>query len=1073
MKKKAYYKNQIRIISKTRARFLSIFCIVFLGAAFFAGLRHSPVVMKESMHQYLQTYQWNDLNYIGTLGFDQSLIDQVSKIDEIAYIDYGFRFDGLMSYTNKDNVGVTVYTDDDFAEGTNIPELISGRYPKNDTECLIDKEYFESNGLKLNQKLTIRNDNGSKSFKIVGTVNDSRYICDFERGTNTLGDGNNYGYVLILTEGNENLAVPQELFDLHDQKTIYNDLRIHLKNPDDLYEFDDDYDDYVDPVNQKIKAIFKDYYQNLYDDKISEINSQITDGQKEYDEGLQSYNDGVIAYEDGLAQYNSGMQQYNDGYKQYQKALVAYQQGYAQYESGLQQYQQGYSQYQSGLQAYDQAWQQFEIKLTQFNESKNQILMAIENGGGYDNLCQQKAAMEALGQTESEEYLQLVTLISSYEALPENEQTINEAQTILESQKATLDATQQQLATTKKTLDQTASELHEAKIQLDQSKNQLDASKAELDAAKRQLDETAVTLSDAKNQLDDAQNELTDAKVQVGDMIKGEAKTLTKNESAAILSFAANCDSINALSIMFPTLFFLVAALVSMTTMTRMVEELRTQNGTFRALGYDKKDVIMQYLIYAFLATFFASGLGIVFGTYFFTSIIYYLYRTMMFNVGAPTRIVFEMGTCILTFVISVAIIMAVTFTVTYKELKEVPAQILRPKAPKLGKRILLEKVTWLWQRLSFNQKVTMRNIFRYKKRFFMSIIGIAGCTALIVVGFGIKGSVSPLASIQYGTMWTYDGIVYYPENLDEPTALQAREDFSNLDDIASSMGIYSKMITVENQAVNIEVPADKKEFSQYIHMEDYETGKELTLDDNGVYINAKLSELLDVQVGDKIEIELDERQYQVKVAGIYKLHFKHYIYMSNEFYEKLTGNKIKYNSEYFVMNKNGKEKHVTDFVNDHDHISSVNFESGIAEAFVSQMESLNSVVIILIVCAGALAFIVLYNLTNINIQERKSEIATIKVLGFYPKEVYDYVFRENIILAVIGSLCGLVLGKFVHAYLIMTVEIDMAMFIRSVEFSSYLYAVALTMVFTFMINLFMRKVLRNIDMVESLKSIE
>ena len=1073
MKKKAYYKNQIRTISKTRARFLSIFCIVFLGAAFFAGLRHSPVVMKESMHQYLQTYQWNDLNYIGTLGFDQSLIDEVSKIEDIEAIDYGFRFDGLMSYTNKDNVGITVYTDDDFASGTDIPEIVSGKYPQKDNECLLDKEYFESNDLKLGQQITISNDNGEKSFKITGTVNDSRYICDFERGTNTLGDGNNYGYVLILTQGNEHLALPQELFDLHDQETIYNDLRIHLKNPDDLYEFDDDYDDYVEPVNKKIKKIFKNYYQQLYDDKLSEINDQIADGQKEYDEGLQSYNDGIKAYEDGMAQYNSGLQQYNDGYGQYQKALLEYQQGYAQYQSGLQQYNQGYSQYQNGLQAFETAWQQFQTKLTQFNESKNQILTAIENGGGYDYLCACKAQLEALGQTESEEYVQLVALISGYDALAENEQLMQEAQTVLMSQKATLDATQTQLAASKTTLDQTGSQLSDAKRQLDQSKKQLDATKSQLDDAKRQLDDSAITLNDAKTQLDDAQIELADAKDQVEDMVKGETRTLTKNESAAILSFAGNCDSINALSILFPTLFFLVAALVSMTTMTRMVEELRTQNGTFRALGYNKKDVIMQYLIYAFLATFFASGIGIVFGTYFFTSIIYYLYRTMMFNVGAPTKIVFETGTCILTFVISVAIIMAVTFMVSYKELKEVPAQILRPKAPKLGKRILLEKITWLWKRLSFNQKVTMRNIFRYKKRFFMSIIGIAGCTALIVVGFGIKGSVSPLADIQYGTMWTYDGIVYYPENLDEQTAQQARKDFRDLDDIASAMGIYSKMITVENQAVNIEVPADQKEFSKYIHMEDYDTGKELTLDDSGVYINAKLSELLDVQVGDQIEIELDEQRHQVKIAGIYKLYFKHYLYMSNEFYEKLTGQKLQFNSEYFVMNKNGKEKQVTDFVNKHDHISSVNFESGIAEAFVSQMESLNSVVIILIVCAGSLAFIVLYNLTNINIQERKSEIATIKVLGFYPKEVYDYVFRENIILAVIGSLCGLVLGKFVHAYLIMTVEIDMAMFIRSVAYTSYIYAVALTLLFTFLINLFMRKVLRNIDMVESLKSIE
>lgn len=1077
MKKKAYYKNQIRTISKTRARFLSIFCIVFLGAAFFAGLRHSPTIMKASMHHYLQTYQWNDLNYIGTLGFDQELIDQVEAVDGVEVVDYGFRFDGLMSFKNKSNIGVTVYTDDQFEKGVDIPELVSGKWPKNDTECLIDEKYFSDNEMKLNQEIEISNDYGTKTYKIVGTVNDSRYICDVERGTNSLGDGNNGAFLLILTKGNENMAVPEDLFELHDHKTIYNDLRIHLENPNDLYEFDDDYDDYVEPINEEIKKIFKSYYTSLYNEKKEDATKQIEDGQKEYDDGLKEYNDGVKAYQDGVNEYNNGLQQYNDGYAQYQNGLKEYNTGYAKYKDGLNQYNQGYTQYEDGLKQYEEGLKTYEQNLAQFNEGKNMIMAGLEEVGGYEQACQYKAYLEESGLAESEQYQeqynQLCTLISGYDSLGENESALNEAKKSLDDNKAILDDTYQQLVSSKATLDATKAQLNSAKRQLDDTKVILNNSKVELDQAKTQLDDTLVTLNEAKAELDDAQIKLNDARAELDELVKGEAKALTKNESAAILSFAANCESINALSIMFPTIFFLVAALVSMTTMTRMVEELRTQNGTFRALGYKKRDVILQYLIYAFLATFFACGIGIVFGTYFFAHIIYYLYRIMMFDVGAPTRFVFEFSTCLQTFVISVAIILFVTFMVSYKELKDVPAQILRPKAPKIGKRILLERMTFIWRRLSFNQKVTMRNIFRYKKRFFMSVIGIAGCTALIVVGFGIKGSVSPLAGIQYGTMWTYDGIVNYPDDLDEQEAVQAREDFKNDKAIASSMGIYTKMITIDNQSVNIEVPSDKDEFDKYVHMEDYTTGKELKLSDDGVYINAKLSELLDVTTGDTIQFELEDKDYTVKVAGVYKLHFRHYMYMSYEYYQQLTNQKIDFHSEYFTLNDGATEDDVIDYCDQHDNISSVNFESGIAESFVSQIESLNSVVIILIVCAGALAFIVLYNLTNINIQERKSEIATIKVLGFYPKEVYDYVFRENIILAVIGSLFGLVLGKYVHSYIIMTVEIDMAMFIRNVQYTSYLYAIVLTMLFTFLINLFMRRVLRNIDMVESLKSIE
>ena len=264
MKRNAYVKNQVRIIKKTKARFLSIFCIVFLGASFFAGLRQSPLIMKESMHDYLQTYKWNDLDYIATYGFDKSVVKKVEKVEGVEAVDYGFRFDALMSYDEKANIGMTVYSDDDFTKGVDLPELLKGRYPQKDNECLMDYQYIKKSSLKLNDEVTLENDYDKKEYKIVGIVNDSRYMSNLERGTNSLGDGNNSGFILVLNQGNEHMAVPDELFDLHDQKTFYNDLRIHLKNENHLYEFDDDYDEYVKPINQKIKAILKDYNLDFY-----------------------------------------------------------------------------------------------------------------------------------------------------------------------------------------------------------------------------------------------------------------------------------------------------------------------------------------------------------------------------------------------------------------------------------------------------------------------------------------------------------------------------------------------------------------------------------------------------------------------------------------------------------------------------------------------------------------------------------------------------------------------------------------------------------------------------------------
>ena len=1075
MKRNAYVKNQIRIIKKTKARFLSIFCIVFLGASFFAGLRQSPLIMKESMHDYLQTYKWNDLNYIATYGFDESIIQKVEKVKGVEAVDYGFRFDALMSYDEKANIGMTVYSDDDFSKGVDLPELLKGRYPQKDNECLMDYQYIKKSSLKLNNQITLENDYGKKEYKIVGIINDSRYVSNLERGTNSLGDGNNSGFILVLNQGNEHMAVPDELFDLHDQNTFYNDLRIHLKNENHLYEFDDDYDEYVKPINKKIKAILKDYNLDFYNQTKEDALNKIADGEKEYQDGLKQYQEGMDAYQNGMNQYLDGKKQYDQGYLQYQQGLKEYQSGLKQYQAGLSQYQTGYQKYQEGLKQYQAGYQtylDYVEKVDQYDTSIQTVEAALSQFGGYE---QAKNI-----PSDSPYYQQAQTLIASYDQLKQNESQINTLKTQLpvikqelDQNKTVLDQTNAQLVQSKQQLDASNQKIKASKALLDQTGIKLADSKKQLDEAKNTLDSNLPQLEETKVKLDQAQSDLNEAKQQAADLQKGKIITLTKNESAAILSYSGNCDSISALSILFPVLFFLVAALVSMTTMTRMVEELRVQNGTLRALGYKKKDVIMQYLIYAFLATFFASSIGIVFGTYFFPSIIYYLYRIMMFDIGAPTRIIFELATCIQTYIISVVIILFVTFMVCYKELQAVPAQILRPKAPKLGKRILLERITFIWKRLSFNQKVTMRNIFRYKKRFFMSVIGIAGCTALIVVGFGIKYSVSPLASKQYGNMWIYDGVVNYKDDLTATTKKQAQDDFKGQSQVKSTMGIYNKTITIDQQMVTVEIPSETKDFDQYIHMSDYQTSKTLNLKDDGVYINAKLAEILDLKVGDQLTLSLDNKDYKVKIAGIYKLYFRHYIYMSPKYYENLTKDEVHYNSQYFKLNKKASEKKLTNYCDHHENITSIQYVSGISEGFYSQMESLDSVVFILIVCAGALAFIVLYNLTNINIQERKSEIATIKVLGFYPKEVYDYVFRENIILAFIGSIVGLGLGKIIHAYLIRTVEVDMAMFIRTVNIRCYMIAIILTMAFTFLINLYMRRVLKKIDMVESLKSIE
>lgn len=1125
--KKAYVKNLIRLIVNTKARFLSIFCIVFLGASMFAGLRHAPIIMHASMNNFLETYQFNDLEYIGTIGYSKEDINTLKDIDTILDIDYGIRFDVLIK---KDKItdGANVYTRDDFTHKVNMPMMMEGNYPTKDNECLLDSVYAQKKGYSLHDTIILENDQGKKEFVIVGIINDTRYISNMDRGSNTLGDGSNNAFIMILTKGNESFALPQELYDLREESILYNDIRITLKDNGDL--FSETYQTILNNAKKEIDKVLDDRYVTVNHQIVGDARETLEDAIAQYLDGLEKYNDGKDKYEDGLKQYQDGYAKYLDAVKLYEDGKAEYEDGYAKYlnavkkyEEGKKQYQDGYVKYLDGEKQYEQGLKQYEDGLTAYTSGNDAFLQAkqqyVQGLASYqegfkqyeESLAQYEAQCDALRNQgidpslvpQMQEAKQQLDATKIYldqvkQELDQNALVIEETQKQLAISKQQLDESKIILDQTRKTLDQSAKtlsaskrELDNGKVVLDETKTLLENSKQELDDGKKELDESKITLDDSKLELENAKKELDDAKQELDDALteikdgqeaikdipEGEIVKLTWEENSGIVGYDANCAAIEGLSLLFPLIFFLVAALVSLTTMTRMVEEQRGQSGVYRALGYDKKAVIMQYIIYAFLATFFASLLGLIFGTYFYPIIIVYLYRLMMYNIGFDIIIIFDVMICLQAFFISVGVTLLVTWFVCYQELNAMPATLIRPKAPKLGKRILLERITPLWKRFSFNQKVTMRNIFRYKKRFFMSIIGIAGCSALLVTAFGIKGSIATLADEQYHDIWHYDGLVSYDINDTDEEVAKLEKELANQPMIKEICNYYDRNVFVNDDYYAVlEVPSDVDKFESYVTLNDYDHNNEtLHLEDDGVYINAKLAELLGVSKGDSISININDEDHEVVVNGIYQLYFRHYIYMSKDFYQSLTDEIPTYSGAYYHMNEinDSEEEKLSNYITSTKGIASTEFVDVFADNFRDQMESINSVVAILMVCAGALAFIVLYNLTNINIQERKSEIATIKVLGFYPKEVYDYVFRENIWLSFIGSLTGLLLGKLLHGFLIRLVEVDQAMFIRSVSITIYIISLIITYIFTKLINLIMRKVLNKIDMVESLKSVE
>ena len=505
MKKRAYVKNQIQIIRKTKARFLSIFCIVFLGAAFFAGLRHTSSIMEITMDDYLKKYEYNDLNYISTLGFDESIVDKIVKVDEVENVEYGNRFDALMDFEDS-RKGVTVYTNNDFKNSVDKLELVEGSFPTKDDECVVDYNFTTRNKVNVGDKIVLSNDNGVKEFVVSGLVNDTRYFSTVERGTNTLGDGTNEAFIMILSDGNEEFALPKELYDLRG-KIVFNELRVTLKNPNDYSIFSDEYLSYCDDVNKQIEKILNNEIDLVNDSLIADANDELAQGEKDYEDAKAKYEDGVNQYNEGLAQYQNGYSQYldgvseyNKGYDQYSDGLKQYNDGLAQYQTGLQQYLDGESQYNQGLSKWQEGFKQYQELVNQYNQLSQVYNQKLDEYNQY---------IEA-GIPESE-------LIELKEFLRETSEKMSILQTTYSNLKSELD-------NNKAILDEKGIVLNENKILLENTKSKLDKSKIELDnsnakliSSKQQLDDTKIKLEETKKVLDQTKIDLDNAKIQLDD----------------------------------------------------------------------------------------------------------------------------------------------------------------------------------------------------------------------------------------------------------------------------------------------------------------------------------------------------------------------------------------------------------------------------------------------------------------------------------------------------------------------------------------------------------------------------
>ncbi len=576
-------------------------------------------------------------------------------------------------------------------------------------------------------------------------------------------------------------------------------------------------------------------------------------------------------------------------------------------------------------------------------------------------------------------------------------------------------------------------------------------------------------------QLEEARAEIESSKAQLEETAELKFYESDRFSSSDYSSFKSDSEKIDAIAKVFPAFFILIAALVCLTTMTRMVEEQRIQIGTYKALGYSSVRIISKYIVYASTATILGSCIGTALGLKIFPYIIYDSYK-IMYNIP-ELEMPFRLSYMIWCMVVSLICTNTAVIYACIKELHSQPSQLMRPKPPVSGKRVLLENVGFIWNKMDFLAKVTVRNLLRYKKRFFMTIVGVSGCTALIIAGFGLKYSIKSIADKQFNDIFVYDAtVVMNSDNLENNPS--PADKLASYDEVESSMPYMSFEADGEHegetQTVNVIVPSAVEDIGSYAMLRDVKSGEICSIKEDEVIITEKLSKMLDLDVGDSISVKAnDKEECSLKISAVVKNYALHYVYMSPKLYEKLYGEQPEYNMAFVKIDDNADETAFKEkLVSDSDFLG-MSYKSDSSRGFLNSVDSLNSVVLLLIACAGLLAIVVLYNLANINITERVREIATIKVLGFYDGETSAYIYRENIISAVVGIIIGLVLGKILHYFVVITTEVDIVLFNRELIWWAYLFGALLTMVFTSVVNVILHFKLKKIDMVESLKSIE
>lgn len=1126
--KKNYWKMVFRTIKESFSRFLAIFLITALGVGFLVGLLCTSPDIRTSVDGYYDAHNLFDLDIKGTMGLTEADVQAMDSRPETETVTAVYQKDVLADNPDGQNQVARLHAADytnDVEHMVNSPELLEGRYPEKAGECVLLKTPSFSGSFSVGDTIALHPEEedeelfANTSLEIVGIASSPLYTA-LENVTSSVGNGIVSLFLLVDTE---------EL-----DTDLYTDIYVTVQEARALHTFGSAYDTLINAEKDSLKSFGKERAavrdqeirseaedkladaEQEYQDKKADTEEELADARKKLDDAKKELDDGKKEIEDGEKEISDGKKELKEAKKQLDSSKKQLDSAKRKLDASapeiekiretlknkaaIEEARTQVAQYDNGMAQLEAAQEELEKGQAQLKQSEDELnrikldYEAAKAAGAEDEQlaayvraiaegeAKLEAASEQLKSASAEIENKNAALLASSEAVEKARAQITEWDKNYKTMVSAVNSYDKAVEKYKKGKKQYESGLasyNKGLKKIRESEEKLEEAKQTYADGLKEYQNGEAEYADGRKEADEAyaeaEEKIEDARQEINDLKASEWYVLKRNTNPSYVSIDGNSDKVAALAKVFPIFFFMVAALVALTTMTRMVEEERVQIGTMKALGYAKGAILTKYLLYAGTAGILGSVAGILIGQVLFPTVLWNAY-SMMYSfpmVDTPFLPKYALPAA----AAAVLSVLAATISACGSIVKECPSRLMLPKAPKAGKRIWLEYIKPVWSRMRFTHKVTARNMFRYKKRLCMTLVGIAGCTALLVTGFGIRDSISDIVEVQYEQLQKYGLTVGLSEDISGRERKEVTDYLDTLDASYTALHMeQGKAIVGELQEdVYLDVPQDADTFASFMTFRDRKTQETVPFDESSVLLTEKLASTLGVQPGDTVTIENgDEKRFAVTVTGVVENYIRAYVYIGRDAYRDALGEDADYTTLAVLCEVPvSEENQVITTLHQFSCVGSATFISSSIQSFENMLSKIDFIVIVLIICAAILAFVVLYNLTNINISERQREIATIKVLGFYSGEVDAYIFRETFLLSLLGAVCGLFAGIALHRFVVVTVEVSNIMFGRNIYPQSYIYSLALTLLFTVLVCLALRRRLKKINMVESLKSLD